>query len=139
TEARAFGRALSTARRDSTTPGADIDWIAGDSLTARFAQERDSLGREQSRLRQIVARGAARALTHHVDERDTTLAPAINYSRGERIAISLTTDRIDRVVVSGRADGAHLETIPPVPADTAAPAAPPAPPAPPPPPPPRRT
>ncbi|MGH7530066.1 MAG: hypothetical protein ACREMN_06755, partial [Gemmatimonadales bacterium] len=140
TEIRAFERALATAQRDSTAPATDIDWIAGDSLTARFEQEADSTGRERARLRQIVARGSARALTHHPDERDTTLAPAINYSRGQRIAVTLKTEGIDRVVVTGRADGAHLELPPPpplpAPGDTTAPAPaePPLPPAPPPPP-----
>src|SRR5439155_3942330 len=40
-EARAFGKALSSSKRDST-PKADVDWIAGDSLTALWAQEPDS-------------------------------------------------------------------------------------------------
>jgi hypothetical protein len=122
TESRAFRHALSRAKRDSTAPAADIDWIAGDSLTARFAQERDSTGREHSRLQQILARGAARALTHHFDDRDSTAAPSINYSRGERIAVLLRGAKIDRVVVAGAADGVHLEPrppTPPAPADTA--------------------
>ncbi|MDP3909741.1 MAG: hypothetical protein Q8Q14_05075 [Gemmatimonadales bacterium] len=133
TESRAFGDAFSTARRDSLTTAAEMDWIAGDTLTARFAQETDSAGAERSRLRQIVSRGGARALTHHPDARDSTIAPAINYSRGNRISVTLTSDRIERVVVAGRADGVHLEAPPPVRADTtAAPAAPAPPPAPPP-------
>jgi hypothetical protein len=115
TESRAFRHALSRAKRDSGTSAADIDWIAGDSLTARFAQERDSTGREHSRLQQILARGAARALTHHFDDRDSTAAPSINYSRGERIAVLLRGARIDRVVVAGAADGVHLEPRPPTP------------------------
>jgi hypothetical protein len=122
TESRAFRHALSRAKRDSAASAADIDWIAGDSLTARFAQERDSTGREHSRLQQILARGAARALTHHVDDRDSTAAPSINYSRGERIAVLLRGAKIDRVVVAGAADGLHLEPrppTPPAPADTA--------------------
>jgi hypothetical protein len=119
TETRAFGRALSRAKRDSTAPAADVDWIAGDSLTARFAQERDSAGREHSRLQQILARGAARALTHHFDDRDSTAAPSINYSRGQRIAVALRGAKIDRVVVAGSADGVHLEPRPPTPPDTA--------------------
>ena len=118
TESRAFGRALSRAKRDSMTVAADIDWIAGDSLTARFAQEKDSTGRERSRLQQIIARGAARALTHHVDERDSTAAKAINYSRGRRIAVVLRGAKIDRVTVAGDADGVHLEPRPPAPPDT---------------------
>ena len=120
TESRAFGRALSQAKRDSATVAADIDWIAGDSLTARFAQEKDSTGREHSRLQQIIARGAARALTHHIDESDSTAAKAINYSRGQRIAVVLRGAKIDRVTVAGNADGVHLEPRPPAPppADT---------------------
>jgi len=120
TESRAFGRALSQAKRDSATAAADIDWIAGDSLTARFVQEKDSTGREHSRLQQILARGAARALTHHLDERDSTAAPAINYSRGKRIAVVLRGAKIDRVTVAGTADGVHLEPRPPAPPDTTA-------------------
>jgi len=118
TESRAFGRALSQAKRDSATVAADIDWIAGDSLTARFVQEKDSTGRERSRLQQIVARGAARALTHHIDERDSTAAKAINYSRGQRIDVVLRGAKIDRVTVAGKADGVHLEPRPPAPPDT---------------------
>ncbi len=122
TETRAFRQALSRAKRDSATAAADIDWIAGDSLTARFTQELDSTGREHARLQQILARGAARALTHHFDDRDSTAAPAINYSRGQRIAVLLRGAKIDRVIVAGAADGVHLEPRPPVapaPADTA--------------------
>jgi hypothetical protein len=121
TESRAYRNALSRAKRDSATAPADIDWIAGDSLTARFVQEKDSTGREHSRLQQIIARGAARALTHHFDDRDTTAAPAINYSRGQRIAVLLRGAKVDRIVVAGKADGVHLEPrppAPPAPADT---------------------
>jgi hypothetical protein len=114
-ESRAFRNALSRAKRDSATAPADVDWIAGDSLTARFVQEKDSAGREHSRLQQILARGAARALTHHFDDRDTTAAPAINYSRGQRIAVQLRGAKVDRIVVAGKADGVHLEPRPPAP------------------------
>jgi hypothetical protein len=144
TETRAFGEAFSTARRESTTVAADVDWIAGDTLTTRFAQEPDSAGVPRTRLRQIQAGGSARALTHHFDEADTTaVGPAINYSRGKRIAVLLSSDRIDRVVVAGRADGVHLEPPRPVPAPadttgTPATSPPPQPPPPPPPPPPPR-
>lgn len=115
TESRAFRNALSLAKRDSATAPADIDWIAGDSLTARFVQEKDSTGHEHSRLQQILARGAARALTHHFDDRDSTAAPAINYSRGQRIAVQLRGAKVDHIVVAGKADGVHLEPRPPAP------------------------
>ncbi len=115
TESRAFGRAFSTAKRDSVTPAADIDWITGDSLTARFAQEADSAGHDRARLRQILARGTARALTHHFDERDSTALPAINYTRGQRISVALRGSKIDRVVAGPGADGVHLGRGPPPP------------------------
>jgi len=110
-ESRSFGKAFSTAKRDSTTPPAETDWIAGDTLTARFHQELDSAAaRPRTRLRQIVSVGGARALTHHPEKNDTTHAPsAINYSRGHQIDITMIFDRIDRVIVAGKADGVHLE------------------------------
>lgn len=117
-ESRAFGKAFSTAKRDSTTPPAETDWITGDSITIRFVQEQDTANaKPRSRLQQLVSRGApARALTHHTDDRDTTKAgPAINYSRGHQITLSMLKDRIDRVVVAGKADGVHLEPRPVVP------------------------
>jgi hypothetical protein len=125
TESRAFGDAFSTAKRDSTTSAHETDWITGDSLTIRFAQEQDSITKAtRSRLRELVSRGSARALTHHPpDPRDTTRTgegPAINYSRGNRITVAMQRDRIERVVVAGKADGVHLEPRPPAPppADT---------------------
>jgi len=144
-ESRAFGNAFSTAKRDSTTPPNQTDWITGDSLTIRFVQEQDSVThRPRSRLHELLSRGSpARALTHHTNERDTTNAgPAINYSRGHQITLAMLKDRIDRVVVAGKADGVHLEPRPAVVADSVkraradstrpATAAPPAPPPPPP-------
>ncbi len=121
TESRAFGKAFSTAKRDSTTKANETDWITGDSLTIRFAQEQDSVTkRTRSRLRELVSRGSARALTHHPpDARDTTAtAPSINYSRGNRITLTMVRDGIDRVVVAGKADGVHLEPRPAVAADS---------------------
>ncbi len=121
TESRAFGSAFSTAKRDSVTPPNETDWITGDSLTIRFAQEQDSAtNRPRSRLRQLVSRGSpARALTHHANERDTTqVGPSINYSRGHQITLAMLKDRIDRVVVGGKADGVHLEPKPAIVADS---------------------
>lgn len=122
TESRAFGKAFSTAKRDSTTTANETDWITGDSLTIRFAQERDSVTKHtRSRLRELVSRGSARALTHHPpDARDTTRTePSISYSRGNQITVAMLRDRIERVVVAGKADGVHLEPRPAVAADSA--------------------
>ena len=129
TELRAFGRALSTARRD-TTAAADVDWIAGDTLVAKFVQAPDTArGGTKSEVRQIVAHGSARALTHLYQRGEDSAGspngrgepgappapPDINYSRGTSIEVTLKGDRIDRVTVAGRADGVHLERRPPAP------------------------
>ncbi|HEX9704702.1 MAG TPA: LptA/OstA family protein [Gemmatimonadales bacterium] len=114
TELRAFGKALSTSKRD-TSAAADVDWIAGDTLVAHFAQVADTGSAAKSQLQEIVARGSARALTH-MSEENSSGPPDINYSRGTSIAVKLKGDRIGRVVVSGRADGVHLERLPPAPA-----------------------
>jgi len=121
TESRAFGKAFSTAKRDSTTKANETDWITGDSLTIRFAQEQDSVTKNtRSRLRELVSRGSARALTHHPpDARDTTrTVPSISYSRGNQITVAMLRDRIERVVVAGKADGVHLEPRPAVAPDS---------------------
>src|SRR5467141_440193 len=119
-ESRAFGRAFSTAKRDSITPANQTDWVTGDSITIRFAQERDSVTKQpRSRLHQLVSLGSARALTHHPDPKDTThVGPAINYSRGHRITVAMQRDRIERVIVAGKADGVHLEPRPAIVADS---------------------
>jgi hypothetical protein len=137
TEGRGFGRAFSASKRDSTVAAMKtdctgdntdclvscvtvaIDCIAGDTLTARWAQERDSAGAQRSRINRIIARGSARALSH-LYGRDSTTGPALNYSRGKSIDILLKQARIDRVTVGGRADGVHLEPRPPAPPDTTA-------------------
>src|SRR5439155_14121028 len=120
TEVRAFGHALSTLKRDSTaqrdsTAKRDTtpDWIAGDSLTAHWAQEADPprSAQPKSTLRHLVSRGSARVLTHQYNQRDSL--PSVNYSRGAKIDITLAAGKVDRVFVTGRADGVQLEPAPP--------------------------
>jgi hypothetical protein len=114
TEARAYRRAFSTSKRDSTSGPAETDWIAGDTITAHWVQAPDSTGHTKAQLQRLVARGSARALTHHYDAKDKTQPPAIDYSRGKQIAITMIGDKVDRVLVSGQADGVHLTPRPPV-------------------------
>jgi len=121
TEVRAFGHALSTMKRDSTARrDSTPDWITGDSLTARWAQPADPAGggarQPKSTLHRVVSRGSARAFTHQYNQRDSL--PSLNYSRGAMIDISLAGGRIERVTVTGRADGVQLEPLPPAPPDT---------------------
>lgn len=113
TEARAFGHAYSTAKRDSS-----VDWIVGDSLTLRWAQVADSAGILRTKLRQLVSRGSpARSFTHLASQHDST-GPSLNYSRGKVIDIVLRGDKVDRVTVTGGANGVQLEPRPPAPDTT---------------------
>jgi len=139
TEGRGFGHTFSASRHDSsvavtfedcttakqdcmlTCLGPDVNCIAGDTLTARWVSEPDSSGTPRNRIQRIIARGAARAVTHLTGRPDSTdTGPALNYSRGKVIDIALKQSRIDRVQVSGQADGVHLEPRPPAPPDTTA-------------------
>jgi len=114
TEARAYRRAYATSKRDSIAK-ADVNWIAGDTITARWAQLPDSAGKPKTKLRQLVARGSARSFTHLYNEHDSTAGPSLNYSRAPSIDITVAGDKIDRVLASGRADGLQLEPRPPKP------------------------
>jgi len=120
-EARAFRHAYSTSKtespkRDSTaTP--QVNWFAGDSLTARWKQVPDSAGTPRSKLYRLIARGSARSFTYLASEHDST-GPSLNYSRGKVIDCVLKGDKVDRCTVTGRADGVQLEPRPPAPPDT---------------------
>ena len=126
TEARAFGHAYSTSKKESVnkesvkkdsaaTP--EMNWIAGDSLTARWTQVPDSAGTPKSKLYRLIARGSARSFTHLASEHDS-MGPSLNYSRGKVIDVVLKGDKVDRVGVTGRADGVQLEPKPPAPDTT---------------------
>jgi len=126
TEARAFGHAYSTSKKESVkkesvkkdsaaTP--EMNWIAGDSLTARWTQVPDSAGTPKSKLYRLIARGSARSFTHLASEHDS-MGPSLNYSRGKVIDVVLKGDKVDRVAVTGGADGVQLEPKPPAPDTT---------------------
>ena len=127
TEARAFGHAYSTSKKDSarkesskrdSSATSEVDWIAGDSLTARWTQVADSTATPRSKLYRLISRGSpARSFTHLASERDST-GPSVNYSRGKVIDVVLKGDKVDRVTVTGRADGVQLEPRPPAPDTT---------------------
>ena len=108
-QVRAYGRALSTAARDSTADSTVRDnWIEGDTLVADFLATTGAAGKRSSEIKTITATGAARSLMHIKKGTDQPCWSR-NYSRGRKIAITLAGDSLDNVVVSGAADGAHLE------------------------------
>jgi hypothetical protein len=84
------------------------NWIEGDTLVADFVTTADSAGKQSSQIRTITATGKARSLMHLKKGVDRPCWSR-NYSRGHKIAITLAGDSLDNVVVSGAADGAHLE------------------------------
>ncbi len=127
-EARAFGHAYSTSKKESppraatakpdstgkrdSTAAPEVDWFAGDSLTARWTQVPDSAGTPRSKLHRLIARGSARAFIHLASEHDST-SPSLNYSRGKIIDCALKGDKVDQCTVTGKADGVQLEPRPP--------------------------
>ncbi|HVH08974.1 MAG TPA: hypothetical protein VM736_04180 [Gemmatimonadales bacterium] len=128
TEARGFGHTYATSKRDSSaaqhrdsSAASDVDWISGDSLTARWRPVADSAsrgGKPKTQLHELLARGGARVFTHVYNRRDSTLGPSLNYTRGAVIDAILLGDKIDTVRATGQADGVHLEPRPPAPPDS---------------------
>jgi hypothetical protein len=103
TEVRGIGRAVATSAPDSIRP--EPDWIAGDTVIARF-DDTESGGRE---LAALDAWGNARAYYHIFDEAEPEGPPAINYSRGARIAARFRDEELQEVVIMEGGDGIYLE------------------------------
>jgi hypothetical protein len=108
----------STPKRSRSDSAAE-NWIAGDTITAHWVHTADSSAKAKSSpkstMDRLVARGRARAFTHLHNQRDSSAAPSLNYSRGAVIDLAMKGDRIDRVIVTGQADGVQLEPLPPPP------------------------
>jgi hypothetical protein len=105
-EVRGFGDARAAAL-DSLS--GERDWMAGDTLVARF----DSTESGQRVLIYLEARLNARALYLVYDADRPGVPPARSYSRGERIRARFDVlGELERVDVVGGADGLYLEPIP---------------------------
>ncbi len=110
-------------RLDSTatagTPKVDSlprerDWMSGDTVIASFAQW-DSAGTQRTRLERLEASGHARSYYRVAEAKVAGGFPSINYSRGERIAVTMKPAGqrgVDRVDLRGQVDGIYLEPIP---------------------------
>lgn len=103
TEVRGFGTARATSRVDSVT--VEPDWIAGDTVVARF----DSTEAGRRLLVLMEARGNAKAFYRVYDEADREAPPALSYSRGARIVARFKDDELQQVDVVDAADGVYLE------------------------------
>ncbi len=121
-EMHAVRGAVAEGRPDTTRFRADTtDWLRGDTVLARF----DSVVAADTanpRLRELIARGAARAY-YHLNPADTAAhRAAINYVTGREIVIAFQNQQVSRVTVVDQAAGVYLEPrIEPARADTTAP------------------
>ncbi|MDH3495451.1 MAG: hypothetical protein OER21_01660 [Gemmatimonadota bacterium] len=102
-EVRGIGAARAASRQDSLDT--DEDWVAGDTVVARFAPGRDG----GTTLAAIEAAGAARARYRVYASADRSTTPDISYSRGDRIRAQFRDDRLLRVDIAGKSDGVYLE------------------------------
>ena len=104
-ELRGYGDAVATAARDSLD--GQPDWVAGDSLVARF----DTTSAGERILTSLEARGGARTY-YRVYEADGVTLAGINYSRGKHIVAAFDERGVRHVRVLGEGDGVYLEPIP---------------------------
>ncbi len=105
TEIRGYRAARATTMQDSTQE--EADWIAGDTLVARF----DSTETGKRVLAVLLAEGSAQAYYHVFPEPGVEGPPAINYSRGRRITAYFKGEQLERVDIIDEADGVYLEPV----------------------------
>ncbi len=115
-EVRAFRAAWVGGATD--TASGERDWMAGDTVVARFVQW-DSAGSRRTSLATLAASGAARSFYRVNDERRPGGLPSINYARGDQITVHMKPAGqrgVERVDLRGRVDGLNLEPLPVAPA-----------------------
>ncbi|MGD8726439.1 MAG: OstA-like protein [Gemmatimonadales bacterium] len=105
TEIRGFRMARATTAQDSTQE--EPDWIAGDTIVARF----DSTEAGKRVLSMLVAAGQAQAFYHVFPEEGVEGPPALNYSRGRQITAYFKDEQLERVDILDEADGVYLEPL----------------------------
>jgi len=128
-EVFAVRRAVAYGTPDSARFRADTtDWMRGDTIVARFDSTAADSARG-ARLRELHARGSARAYYHLAPADTAERRPAINYVTGREIRIGFRDQAVATVTVLERAAGVYLEPQPVAAIPTPQPARP-APPAP---------
>lgn len=113
-ELHAVGNAAAFSLPDSTRVVSDErDWIAGDTLLARFETlpRRDEPG-ERTTMRSVVAQGNARAFYQVPPAGNTRGAPSLSYNRGRTITVQFADGEMQTVTVSEEASGLYLEPAP---------------------------
>jgi hypothetical protein len=128
-EVRAVGSALATSAPDSTIVTAERDWLAGDTIVARFDSVATGDSTSRPKVRKIVAMGTARSYYQMKNSKGTPTQPSVNYVRGKTIEIDFRDQRVATVTVIDQATGLLIEpaaeptsTTPTTPAATPTPA-----------------
>lgn len=102
-EVRGIGTSQAASRADSMDT--ETDWLAGDTVIARF----DTTAGGTTQLMRLEARGNARARYRVYPESRPMGPPDLSYSRGDRIVAVFVAERVSRVDVAGQSDGVYLE------------------------------
>jgi hypothetical protein len=130
-EVRAVGSAFANSAPDSTIVTSERDWLAGDTIVARFDSVATGDSTSRPRVREIVANGSARSYYQMKNSKGTPTQPSVNYVRGRTIEIDFADQRVATVTVTDQATGLLIEpaaepaeTTPGTPAPTTAPGTP---------------
>ncbi len=109
-EVRAIGTARALSRVDTARiVTTERDWIAGDTVIARFEAVTDSAATERTRMREVTATGAARAFYQVAQSGVDRGAPNLSYNRGRMITVLFVDGEMSTVTVTERASGLYLE------------------------------
>jgi hypothetical protein len=109
-EVRSVGRAFAQSAPDSTRiRTTERDWLAGDTIIARFDSVPPTDTTSRPQIRELVANGAARSFYHIPPERGSPAAPSLNYVRGRRITVVFVSQQVQTVTVSEEAVGLYLQ------------------------------
>jgi len=120
-QVQAFGRAMTRGEVDTariTSP--DPDWIAGDTVIARFetAPRSPTDTTSTTRLTEVQAVGSARAFQQLASAEGGKDRPNLSYNRGRVIVVRFEAGEVVRVDVQDRASGLYLEPVSAPPAPT---------------------
>lgn len=109
-EVRAVRNAFAQTQPDSARiRTTERDWLRGDTIVARFDSVAATDTSRRPRVREVVARGAAKSYYHIAAQNGDPRRPGINYVRGSEITVALRDQQVQTVTVSDSAAGVYLE------------------------------
>ena len=108
-EVRAIGSAVANSAPDSTIVTSERDWLAGDTIVARFDSVATGDTTSRPRIREIVAHGSARSYYQMKSDKGPPTQPSVNYVRGRTIEIDFADQRVATVTVTDQATGLLIE------------------------------